>query len=116
MAVVRVNSKFDILDQLEQLNSPTVKRQIAEETIRLVKDFTSKGISSVLSQRRFESYKDPASYPARAKPRVPVNLFLSGDMLGALTFWMSSTGVTVGYRDQKQNAKALAHNEGTKNM
>jgi hypothetical protein len=116
MAIVRVKSKFDILDAIKGVDSSTVKTEIAQEIITQVKDFTSKGISPIKGEARFASYKNPVRYPGKLKSTVPVNLRLTGDMLAALTSWITSTSLFIGFRDDQENKKALAHHTGTKDM
>lgn len=114
---VKVTVKFDIEKELEQINSKIVKENVATEVIGLIRDFTAKGISPVKGERKFEAYKDPEKYPGDRKNRVPVNLRLTGDMMGALDFWITSSSFFIGYKNYDDNyQKAEAHNYGTKHI
>ncbi len=65
---------------------------LGDYVVTAVKANTEKGISSVEGgDRRFAPYasqrnKDPNGYPGKLKPKRPVNLHLSGEMLNSLTF------------------------------
>lgn len=111
---VKVTVKLDSLEEIKAAaTSPRVKRRLAEEFIPEVKKFILRGISPVFGERRYTAYKNPDKYPAGRKPKRPVNLKLSGDMLDALTFRdRAGTGFELGWFGGKQGKKAYNHNNG----
>ena len=109
---VKVNINIDkkIRGALEQKRT---KERVGNQVINDMKASLAKGISPVRGERRFPAYKDPKRYPRDLKPRRPVNLYLSGDMLAALKFKpLSGTGVSIGITDREQARKAKAHQTG----
>lgn len=117
MALVKTKVTLDILKDLQAFNSKITKEVVATEIIDLIKDFTSKGISPIKGERKFVEYKNPDTYPGSRKNRVPVNLRLTGDMMGALDFWITSTSFFIGYKNKDDSyLKAEGHNVGTKTL
>lgn len=111
---VKVTVKLDSIDEIRRaVNSPRVKRRLAEEFIPEVKKFILRGISPVVGERRYQAYKNPDKYPGGRKPNRPVNLRLSGDMLDAFTFRdRAGTGFELGWFGGKEGKKASNHNNG----
>lgn len=74
-----------------------------------------------ISNTRYDAQKKAYPYSAMKqypdKQVRPVNLELSGEMLGALTYQEADLGVTIGIigADAKVNVYAEAHNEGPTN-
>ncbi len=92
--------------------SPAVQLEIGDMVVSEMKKSLEGGVSPVRGERRLEPYTNPKKYPGDRKPRLPVNLYLSGDMLGALRAWISGGKLMVGITDSEQKAKAKAHNDG----
>lgn len=74
--VAKVKNNLVNRDVVDQLN---------KEVVTEVKRFMAAGTSPVRNKRRFVGYKDKDKYPGERKAARPVNLFLSGDLYGALT-------------------------------
>ena len=95
------------------INSKSTHRKAARLLIKDVVDTIKKGISPVLGERKFQRYKDTEKYPAGRKPNRPVNLTLSGDMLKALKFKLTSRSFAIGWTaDNVEKKKASNHNTG----
>lgn len=105
-----------IRNAIAELKSARVQSEIGETVISEMKKSLKVGVSPVKGERRLEPYVNPKSYPGKLKPRSPVNLELSGDMLDALDYKVSDGRVTVGIFDGKEAVKARAHNDGEGNM
>lgn len=88
----------------------TLKR-IGEEVVAEIKRTVAKGISPI-SGKRFPAYKNPARYPGDRKPKRPVNLYLTGQMLGALAFRIKNGAIDIYLRGAKANAKEQGHRDG----
>ena len=87
----------------------------AEATIDAMKATIARGVSPIRGNGRFPKYKDPKKYPGKLKPKTPVNLHLTGDMLDALTF--KAVPDSAGYAAEifykgKQELKELGHRDG----
>lgn len=85
---VKVHVKIDPKKIFKKIDKKRLEK-LGKGVIDLVKDNTSKGISSVAGgSRRFEAYKDPTKYPGKNNPNGkkarPVNLKLKGDMLNSI--------------------------------
>ena len=87
------------------------------ELIRLLQDIIKKGISPVDGEGRFEKYSESyreairrGDYPS--KKVSPVNMYLSGDMLGSLRFKKVAGKLYVEFGDKK----AAYHQYGQGNM
>lgn len=107
-----VKMRLDIREDLTELFDNRFKREVASELIEMIKDFLSKGISPVRGNRKFPSYKNPEKYPAGQKPKTPVNLELSSDMLNAMTYWFIRDSIRIGFKDEDQHDKAKTHQYG----
>lgn len=111
---VKVTVKLESVERIrKEVQSQAIKKQAANLLIDQIKTFIAKGISPVFGFRRFPAYKNPDKYPADKKPKRPVNLKLSGDMLQALTFRdRAKFGIEIGWFGGKQAKKAGNHNDG----
>lgn len=90
---------------------------IGYELVRTIQDLVRKGISPVDKQGRFQRYSD--SYRKAIKKRwikkrgvSPVNLTLTGEMLGSLESVESGKSVFLRFNDRK----ARYHQDGTSKM
>lgn len=92
--------------------SPAVQAGLAKVVIQKIKEFVATGTSPVLGYGRFKPYLDKSRYPGDKKAARPVNLYLSGEMLGALTYRLTSQTTTIGIFSGKALKKAQTHNEG----
>ncbi len=101
---------------LEEMKSTRVQKYVGDMIVDQMKDSIAAGVSPVKGERRFEKYKDPKKYPAGVKPNLPVNLYLSGDMLEALKAFPEEDKVMIGIRDGAMAARAIDHNSGTNHM
>lgn len=101
-----------IRNALAELKSAKVQSELGDMVVKEMRASLDVGVSPVRGERRFEKYKDVKKYPAGKKPNLPVNLRLTGEMLDALTHWVSGGNLTVGIRDSEQAKKAKAHNDG----
>jgi hypothetical protein len=123
MAKVKVTTKFDFSKDFNNILDTSTKKKMGDSIIKDVLDFTSKGISAVRGFRKFASYKKGSKkdngYPWTVKGKypnktsTPVNLFLSGKMLGALAYKTEGKSLSIGVFDAKEALKAETHNEGT---
>lgn len=121
---VMVNLK-DSEALVKELFNRSFSRKLAETIITEIKDFTSKGLSPVEGQGRFDAYalqrdNDKRKYPYphtnSGKNIRPVNLRLSGELMEALSFTEVKDGVLIGILPQAKDEikkRAEAHNEGT---
>lgn len=88
-------------------------QDIGEGTVSLMKSQISKGISTIAGGGRFPAYKNPARYPGKLKRQRPVNLYLTGDMLAALTVKADSPrAFTLGYFESSEAIKEHGHRDG----
>jgi hypothetical protein len=99
-------------NMIKELNSPRVQTRVGAEIVTAMKESIAAGVSPIRGERRFVAYKDAEKYPANRKSRRPVNLFLSGDMLGALKYWILGSRLFIGIDDPTQAAKAKGHQTG----
>lgn len=116
MAEPKVTVKLDIMKKLERFLRPQDAEKIGKALVQESKDFISKGISPVRGERRFAGYKNPARYPGGRKPKRPVNLELTGEMLDNLRFRLKGDR-TIEYgifSDAPEDVKirARVHNSG----
>lgn len=88
--------------------------EIGALTVREMKASIARGMSPLDGYGRFDAYLNPERYPGKRKPARPVNLFLMGDMLGALKFRINQAtlAITVFYATRKAQLKELGHREG----
>jgi len=100
----------------DKMQSPATQSKVGDEVIKEIKTSLDAGVSPVREVRRYPRYKDPLKYPADQKPKLPVNLKLSGDMLAALEYWFRGSRMWIGIRDPKQAVKAKAHQDGTEHL
>ena len=92
-----------------ELSKPSTQTFIANSVIDLTKKFIATGTSPVLGERRFVPYKDKDKYPGDKKNSRPVNLYLSGQMLDAITFRLLKNSIQIGIWDKDQRKKAETH-------
>lgn len=106
-----------LIDQMRKVvSSKRTKELVGEQVIADMKESIAAGVSPVRGERRFVAYKNPDRYPGDKKDKRPVNLYLSGDMLGALRFYPTAgPGVSVGIKGS-EGVKAKAHNDGTRTI
>jgi hypothetical protein len=121
----KVIVKFDILDVVNKEGAYTSKlaNELGSEIILGIKKAVKSGLSPVAGYGRFIGYKgqiegNKNKYPYNADPIYgkkvrPVNLTLSGDMLGSIYHkLLDKTTLEIGIDDPVQVKKAEAHNEG----
>jgi hypothetical protein len=87
------------------------------ELIRIIQDIIGKGISPVDGEGRFEKYsesyrKDIKSGYYPSKKVSPVNMYLSGDMMGSLRFIEIDEKLYLQFEDKK----ARWHDKGLGNL
>jgi hypothetical protein len=87
------------------------------ELIRLLQDIISKGISPVEGEGRFEKYSESYRTAIKRgdfinKKVSPVNMYLTGDMMGSLQFKKSAGKLYVEFGDKK----AAYHQFGKGNL
>ena len=110
MAKIKVKVTAPQLKELRDATSDSsFSSSIALTVIAEIRRFIRTGTSPVLGVRRFDSYKDPKKYPGDRKDRRPVNLYLSGDMLGAINYKLFKNGIRIGIWDTLQRKKAETH-------
>lgn len=123
MLRVKVNKREmrELLERLESLKEPIDKetaKEVGDAYISEMKDMISKGISPIQGDGRFQRYKNPAKYPANQKPKTPVNLYLTGEMMRALKYEIkrvkSGFAPEVGYSTNEASLKEKGHREGAK--
>lgn len=84
-----------------------------------IKEEIGRGLSP-LTRKRFPAYKNPEKYPGRRKPHAPVNLELTGDMLGDLSFKVAGAiakkevDVDFSYSTSKSRDKEEGHRKGVR--
>lgn len=81
-----------------------------------IKGMISRGISPVEGKGNFPKYKNPKKYPGDLKPSNKPNLYLEGDLMGALTAWLRGDRIYVGIEDSEQEGKADANNRGLRGI
>lgn len=125
---VKLNlEKFKI--KPESINDVETQTKVGNKIIEMMKELISKGISPIKGYGRFIGYATQRNADKKAYPRDnrtkkdypnkqvrPVNLFLSGDMLGALKWMPYKFGVIVGVFDNEQKEKAKGHQKGTNRL
>lgn len=103
----------------------TDAEKMGEDAVASMKQLIATGSSPISGpgiDARFASYKNPKKYPGGVSKRFPgkrvrpVNLYLSGSFIAALTYRAIKTvygyGVSIGYDGRKQQLKELGHREG----
>jgi len=120
MSVTIKHGSFDRL--LESLKSVRNLEELGRVAVKEMKLSLERGISPVRGERRFEKYSKSYTeaiqkgWLEHAKNVRPVNLFLSGRMLGALEFKASYGKLEVGIWDPEMVELASYHQEGTDKM
>jgi hypothetical protein len=99
---------------IRDLRASSTNAKVGEHVIGEIKKSLAAGVSPVKGERRFQGYSE--NYPGKLKPKLPVNLKLTGKMLGALRHWIEGGRLMIGIRDPLQAKKAKAHNEGKGHM
>lgn len=121
---VKINlKKYRTLVRSSAVNLEVVN-QFRNEVIPMIRDLVATGRSPVAGHGRFEGYKNPDNYPGKGKnklkPRRPVNLYLTGEMMKEYSAWkVDGATIKLGYdinssRDLKD--KVRANNEGTEHI
>jgi hypothetical protein len=102
----------------EKLKGRRAKKFADEFGKMLVKEMKTRiaAGTSPITGKRFPAYKNPPRYPGTRKPKRPVNLYLTGEMLRALTFRIKEIGeqivVTIFLKTKKARDKERGHREG----
>ena len=81
-----------------------------------VKRLILRGISPVAGEKRFIGYKNPEKYPGKRKPKRPVNLKLTGDLLDGITAEFERGKIVYGVNDKNQVKKAIGLLDGANGM
>lgn len=109
----------DIARKIEGLKAPITREDaenVGKGVVAEMKNLISKGISTIEGSGRFPAYKNPKRYPAKRKPKTPVNLHLSGDFQDALSYSTqqvkSGYATKIFYRGAKENIKEQGHRDG----
>ena len=112
-----VTVRIRIMEDIRKLISqPDNKKQVADLVISQMKTSIASGLSPVRGIGRFVEYKNPAKYPGDRKAKRPVNLYLTGEMLGALNFYPTSgPNVSIGIRGTLGKI-AKYNNDGTEHV
>lgn len=115
MSNTKVTVKLDILNDLEDLIDKKTAEELGNTIINESRRFIAVGTSPVLGVRRYEKYKNEANYPGDRKPKRPVNLQLSGEMLDSLSYEYKKNGIRYGVLKASESilTRAKANNDGT---
>lgn len=117
MSKVTVTSNWKIIELVDRFIDSRTQDRLGETVVDAAKQMISEGQSPVQGYGRFERYKDRTKYPGGRKDARPVNLYLSGDMLGDFDYKKTDDGVAVGMvRGVKTKEIAGYHQDGTPNM
>lgn len=115
--------------RLDKLREPKFSKQLGDELGKIItdemKNLVDKGISPIKGKGRFEPYRnsyrskiEQGYYPG--KGLRPVNLKLTGHMLGALSHavevFKSAIRITINYSDDLARKKESGHREGVNNQ
>lgn len=125
MAKVKVTTKFQILDFIDNFVDGTTASAIGRTVTETAKEMIASGQSPVRGYGRFDGYSD--SYKKDIKGTLgkryrktvrPVNLLLTGEMLDGYDFEIRGDSVFVGMVKGSEARKEIAgfHNDGTPNM
>jgi hypothetical protein len=103
-----------------KLNQKGVQLRVAEVVTTFSQRLIASGQSPIRGDGRFTKYKNEAKYPGKRKPRRPVNLNLTGEMLRYLRAWIDGNKLYFGFRatgtPEDVLVRAKAHQEGTADM
>lgn len=104
-------------DVKKKFKENLISGSIGYELIRTIQDLVRKGISPVDGRGRFQrysqSYRDAIKKKWVNKKKVsPVDLFLTGEMLGSLELKSKQNSVSLVFNDKK----ARYHQDGTDKM
>lgn len=119
MSTVKVTSRFKILEVLDRFVDNALANDLGRTIVKESLQNISEGQSPVSGHGRFERYKNRQSYPGKLKAHRPVNLNLTGEMLGGYGYRIRSDHVIeVGMVSGSQQRKEVAtyHNTGTDKM
>jgi hypothetical protein len=118
----QIKNVVDRLGGIKNVMTQQVATTVGKAVVAEMKDMISKGISPVEETGRFPAYKhagEKGKYPDSVRHKYPekrqrpVNLYLSGAMLDALTFRVlaarNGNAVEVGYYDSDQAKKEEGH-------
>jgi hypothetical protein len=110
--IFSVNKKLESIAKVEKETA----REVGEAVVKEMLDQIGKGVSPIRGEGRFPRYKNPKKYPADQKPKSPVNLKLTGQMLDSLKFSVYSTrtgfGTEIQYSNQEAKLKEKGHRDG----
>lgn len=112
-----VKFNFTADELINKIKTKSQVKKVAKLLLKEIKLNTSKGISSVAGgSRRLQKYKDPDKYPANRKKARPVNLYLTGQMMKALTTQVvieeDSFGINVFFNNLTETEKYITHHYG----
>lgn len=100
---------FEIPDSLPKSEVKKLKEDIGTFLVESILDKVGQQVSPV-SGGRFKAKLSPEY--AKEKGTDIANLELNGDMLSALDFKLTNSGVEVGIWDEGEAVKSFAHNTG----
>lgn len=100
---------FKLPDGLNKSEQKEIKKEVGTFLVESILDKIGQQVSPV-SGGRFKKELSPEY--AKEKGTNIANLELNGDMLSALEFKITETGVEVGIWDSDQAIKSFAHNTG----
>jgi hypothetical protein len=123
---VKTKISLPVLQDIKELNSSRNLDKVGNLVVNEMKDSISRGLSPVRGEGRFEAYSGQKierggrskGYPFNVQKKFPnkkvrpVNLFLSGDMLEALTHKKKSDSILVGIFKPSEAEKAQGHQLG----
>ena len=98
----------DMANRSTSLPLDTIGAYATQEII----DRTIKGMD--MDRRGFVPYKRPELREKRKAQTGHVDLYLSGNMLSAITHKITGSVVTILFRGEKENAKAHGHHNGSR--
>ena len=113
LALAKIRSKIEGLKK--PINKETAE-SLGLQVVLQMKKLIKSGISPIKGNGRFPRYKNPDSYPGDRKPKSPVNLELTGQMLDALTPSTkpskSGHASVISYEGIEANKKESGHRAG----
>jgi len=115
---IKTPNAVDVQAQLNKFVTPEFAEKVQQEVVNgQIKKLIQAGRSPVEGFGRFDKYKDVKSYPGKRKANRPVNLYLTGEMLGFYqAVRISGRKLLIGispFASGPAKIKATANNLGT---
>lgn len=97
--------------------TPQVVAEVNDRVVQgQIKPLIASGTSPVRGHNRFAAYENPEKYPGDRKPKRPVNLRVSGEMLSDYGAFQKARTLFIGIFDSASESiknRAIGNNYGT---